>query len=165
MSTIDTAPPNAAALQIPLARHASIDGMEADRALVAEAGQDHEAFWASLAPQKRIRERRNVAHVNPAADHHAPLRDRLQCLRNERTDRCEKQRRIELVGRRLVTAARLSRAETQCELLGCVIAGARERIRALLMTRNLRDDIAPRRQNRRCRSAARCPPCSGCDSR
>jgi acetyl-CoA synthetase len=36
-------------LQIPLARHASIDGMEADRALVAEAGQDHEAFWARLA--------------------------------------------------------------------------------------------------------------------
>jgi acetyl-CoA synthetase len=49
MSTIDTAPPNAAALQIPLARHASIDGMEAYRALVAEAGQDHEAFWARLA--------------------------------------------------------------------------------------------------------------------
>jgi acetyl-CoA synthetase len=49
MSTIDTAPPNSVALQIPLARHASIDGMEAYRALVAEAGQDHEAFWARLA--------------------------------------------------------------------------------------------------------------------
>jgi acetyl-CoA synthetase len=49
MSTIDTAPPNSAALQIPLARHASIDGMEAYRALVAEAAQDHEAFWARLA--------------------------------------------------------------------------------------------------------------------
>ena len=49
MSTIDTAPPNSAALQIPLARHASIDGMEAYRTLVAEAGQDHEAFWARLA--------------------------------------------------------------------------------------------------------------------
>ncbi|MFM0514105.1 acetyl-coenzyme A synthetase N-terminal domain-containing protein, partial [Paraburkholderia sp. RL17-373-BIF-A] len=49
MSTIDTAPPNAAASQIPLARHASIDGMEAYRALVAEAGQDHQAFWARLA--------------------------------------------------------------------------------------------------------------------
>jgi acetyl-CoA synthetase len=49
MSTIDTLPPNAAALQIPLARHASIDGMEAYRALVAEADKDHEAFWARLA--------------------------------------------------------------------------------------------------------------------
>ncbi|MGF6920607.1 acetate--CoA ligase [Paraburkholderia sp. 40] len=49
MSTIDTAPTNATALQIPLARHASIDGMNAYRALVAEASQDHEAFWARLA--------------------------------------------------------------------------------------------------------------------
>ncbi|MFM0397628.1 acetate--CoA ligase [Paraburkholderia phytofirmans] len=49
MSTIDTLPPTATALQIPLARHASIDGMEAYRALVAEAAQDHEAFWARLA--------------------------------------------------------------------------------------------------------------------
>ncbi|REE21427.1 acetyl-coenzyme A synthetase [Paraburkholderia sp. BL27I4N3] len=49
MSTIDTLPPTATTLQIPLARHASIDGMEAYRALVAEAEQDHEAFWARLA--------------------------------------------------------------------------------------------------------------------
>jgi acetyl-CoA synthetase len=36
-------------LQIPLAPNARIDGMDAYRALVAEAGQDHEAFWARLA--------------------------------------------------------------------------------------------------------------------
>jgi acetyl-CoA synthetase len=49
MSTIDTAPSDSTALQIPLTRDASIDGMEAYRALVAEASQDHEAFWARLA--------------------------------------------------------------------------------------------------------------------
>ncbi|WP_370689545.1 acetate--CoA ligase [Paraburkholderia fungorum] len=38
-----------ATLQIPLAPNARIDGMDAYRALVAEAGQDHEAFWARLA--------------------------------------------------------------------------------------------------------------------
>jgi acetyl-CoA synthetase len=49
MSTIDTAPPKADAIQIPLAKHASIDGTVAYRALVAEASHDHEAFWARLA--------------------------------------------------------------------------------------------------------------------
>jgi acetyl-CoA synthetase len=49
MTTIDTASSDSTALQIPLARDASIDGMEAYRALVAEASQDHEAFWARLA--------------------------------------------------------------------------------------------------------------------
>ncbi|ASV99038.1 acetate--CoA ligase [Paraburkholderia aromaticivorans] len=49
MSTIDTAPPDSTALQIPLARNASIDGMDAYRALVTEANQDYEAFWARLA--------------------------------------------------------------------------------------------------------------------
>ncbi|WNC94038.1 acetate--CoA ligase [Paraburkholderia sp. FT54] len=49
MSNIDTAPPKADAIQIPLAKHASIDGMVAYRALVAEASHDHEAFWARLA--------------------------------------------------------------------------------------------------------------------
>lgn len=49
MSTIDTTSPPIATLQIPLAPNARIDGMDAYRALVAEAGQDHEAFWARLA--------------------------------------------------------------------------------------------------------------------
>ena len=49
MSTIDTAPPDSTALQIPLTRHACIDGMEAYRTLVAEASQDYEGFWARLA--------------------------------------------------------------------------------------------------------------------
>ncbi|MGP8438752.1 acetate--CoA ligase [Paraburkholderia fungorum] len=49
MSTIDTTSPKIATLQIPLAPDARIDGMHAYRALVAEASQDHEAFWARLA--------------------------------------------------------------------------------------------------------------------
>lgn len=49
MSTIDTTSPQIATLQIPLAPDARIDGMDAYRALVAEASQDHEAFWARLA--------------------------------------------------------------------------------------------------------------------
>jgi acetyl-CoA synthetase len=49
MSTIDTTSPPVATLQIPLASDARIDGMHAYRALVSEASQDHEAFWARLA--------------------------------------------------------------------------------------------------------------------
>ncbi|MFL9965478.1 acetate--CoA ligase [Paraburkholderia sediminicola] len=49
MSTIETIARSTTALQIPLAQHASIDGMDAYRALVTEASQDHEAFWARLA--------------------------------------------------------------------------------------------------------------------
>ncbi|MFM0470551.1 acetate--CoA ligase [Paraburkholderia strydomiana] len=70
MSTIDTLPPTATALQIPLARHASIDGMEAYRALVAEAEQDHEAFWARLA-REHLDWRRPFAKV--LNDRNAPF--------------------------------------------------------------------------------------------
>jgi acetyl-CoA synthetase len=52
MSTIETVVPNSTAPQIPLAPHASIDGMQAYRALVAEASQDHQAFWARLAREQ-----------------------------------------------------------------------------------------------------------------
>ncbi|WP_301784899.1 acetate--CoA ligase [Caballeronia sp. SEWSISQ10-4 2] len=48
MSTIETSP-HVPAQDIPLASHAMIESMEAYRALVAEAAQDHEAFWARLA--------------------------------------------------------------------------------------------------------------------
>lgn len=48
MSTIETSP-HVPAQDIPLAGHAVIESMAAYRALVAEAAQDHEAFWARLA--------------------------------------------------------------------------------------------------------------------
>ena len=48
MSTIESIP-LIPAQGIPLTRHAAIDGMDAYLALVAEAAQDHEAFWARLA--------------------------------------------------------------------------------------------------------------------
>ncbi|MDB5785856.1 acetate--CoA ligase [Caballeronia mineralivorans] len=48
MSTIETSP-QVPAQDIPLAGHAAIESMAAYRALVAEAAQDHEAFWARLA--------------------------------------------------------------------------------------------------------------------
>jgi acetyl-CoA synthetase len=53
MSTIEsTQPDNAVGDTLPLilpSLHASIDGIDAYRALVAEANEDHEAFWARLA--------------------------------------------------------------------------------------------------------------------
>ena len=53
MSTIEsTQPDNAVGDTLPLilpSRHASIDGIDAYRALVAEANENHEAFWARLA--------------------------------------------------------------------------------------------------------------------
>ncbi|AJZ59658.1 acetate--CoA ligase [Paraburkholderia fungorum] len=62
MSTIDTTSPKIATLQIPLAPDARIDGMHAYRALVAEASQDHEAFWARLA-REHLAWRRPFAQV------------------------------------------------------------------------------------------------------
>jgi acetyl-CoA synthetase len=49
MSTIELNQPSTTAPQIPALKHASIDGMEAYHALVAEAERDHEGFWARLA--------------------------------------------------------------------------------------------------------------------
>jgi acetyl-CoA synthetase len=53
MSTIEsTQPDNAVGDTLPLilpSRHACVDGIDAYRALVAEANEDHEAFWARLA--------------------------------------------------------------------------------------------------------------------
>ena len=49
MSTVELNQPNSTAPQIPALRHATIDGMEAYHALVAEAERDYPAFWARLA--------------------------------------------------------------------------------------------------------------------
>ena len=48
MSTIESSP-HVPAQDIPLAGRAAIESMAAYHALVAEAAQDHEAFWARLA--------------------------------------------------------------------------------------------------------------------
>jgi acetyl-CoA synthetase len=48
MSTIESIP-RISTESIPLTRHATIDGMDAYRTLVAEAARDNEAFWARLA--------------------------------------------------------------------------------------------------------------------
>src|SRR5260370_16281044 len=48
MSTIESSP-HVPAQDIPLAGRAAIERMAAYHALVAEAAQDHEAFWARLA--------------------------------------------------------------------------------------------------------------------
>jgi acetyl-CoA synthetase len=49
MSTVELNHLSSAAPQIPALKHATIDGMDAYHALVAEAERDHEAFWARLA--------------------------------------------------------------------------------------------------------------------
>jgi acetyl-CoA synthetase len=49
MSTIESIQPGTTAPTIPALSHATIDGMNAYRALVAEAAHDYEAFWARLA--------------------------------------------------------------------------------------------------------------------
>ncbi|MFL9913772.1 acetate--CoA ligase [Paraburkholderia sp. RL17-337-BIB-A] len=49
MSTVELNQPSSTAPPITVLKHAAIDGMEAYRALVAEAERDHEAFWARLA--------------------------------------------------------------------------------------------------------------------
>ncbi|MFM0551188.1 acetate--CoA ligase [Paraburkholderia sediminicola] len=49
MSTVELNQLNSTAPQIPALKHATIDGMEAYHALVAEAERDYPAFWARLA--------------------------------------------------------------------------------------------------------------------
>lgn len=49
MSTLESAPVRTEPLRIPTIEHAAIDGMDAYRALVAEAATDYEGFWARLA--------------------------------------------------------------------------------------------------------------------
>jgi len=49
MSTIEATSSDVIVTDIPLLQGTAIDGMDAYRALVAEAGRDHEAFWARLA--------------------------------------------------------------------------------------------------------------------
>src|SRR5579883_2242041 len=71
----------------------------------------------SLAPKQFIRELRNIAHVNPAANHDSAFADRAQCLRHETPDGCEDDRRIHRFRRQGSRTSCPVRAEGPCEFL------------------------------------------------
>src|SRR5690606_11196017 len=81
-----------------LRRHAQ----EGDTVL---AGQVRDGQELALFPQQRVRETRDVAHVDAAADDAAALADGLEGRGNERPDRREQDGGIEGLGRGPVGAA------------------------------------------------------------
>ncbi len=82
----------------------------------------------ALVPQVLIRKARDVGHVDPGADDRATGRQRLQCRRDELARGREDDRRIELLGRRLIRRSRVRGAELARELLSPGVARAGERI-------------------------------------
>ena len=81
---------------------------------------------AALAPEQLVRERRDVAHVDAGADDGAALGERASAAGTSAPDRREDDRRVQLLGRRPVGAARPFGAELARERLRLVVAGARE---------------------------------------
>ena len=92
-------------------------GGERQELLGVAAGQVGDRADHALAPQDAVGEARDVAHVDAARDHHAALAHRLQRRRDQRADRGEDQRGVELRGRALVRAAGPDRAQLAGEVL------------------------------------------------
>ena len=80
----------------------------------------------------------------------------LERLRDERAGRSEDDRGVEWLGRRLVAASRPGRPEAPGELLGALVAGAREREHlASLEDGDLADHVRRRAEAVEARAAAR----------
>src|SRR5690348_10692315 len=76
----------------------------------------------ALAPQDIVRERGDVAHVDPGTDHPTALANLLESLRYERADRGKDHRGIELFRRSLARPARPRAADRTGERLAFGIA-------------------------------------------
>ena len=113
-----------------------------------------------------IGERRNVAHVNPAADDRAAALEHAQRCRDERTDRREDDRGIELFRRHFVRASCPDGAEPAREFLRRRVAwsGKRKKFPAL-MPRHLRNDVGRGAEAIDSQRAAHRPFCADIDSR
>ena len=98
-----------------------------------------------LLPQIVIGKRRDVAHVNPAADHGAAALEDAQRCGHERTDRREDDRGLQSLRRSFIRTARPLRTEPAREILRRHVtrAGEREDF-AILVSRDLRDDVGRR---------------------
>ena len=99
---------------------------ERQKLLAVGAGQIGDRDDAALLPQKPIGERRDVAHVDAAADDPPALAHRRERRGNERADGREQDRGVERLGRRLVRSAGPFGAHRAGERLAGRIAGPGE---------------------------------------
>jgi hypothetical protein len=95
-----------------------------------------------LLPEELVRERGDVAHVDPGADDDAAAVERAQGRWNQSADGREDDRRVQRLGRQLVRGARPLDAERARQLLALRVARPGEREHAPpLVPRDLRDDV------------------------
>jgi hypothetical protein len=106
------------------------------------ARQVRDRAHLSLAPQERIRERRDVAHVDATAHHAAALAHCGERCRHELARGREEDRGVELDRRTFVGAAGPGSAELARERLRTDVARPGERVNALAaVARQLRDEV------------------------
>ena len=95
------------------------------------AGEVRHGDEPAFTPKEFIGEGRNVAHVNPAANHHAALADRPERHRRQRPDRCEDDGCVQLVGRALLRGAGPDASKRSREFLGRCVSAPREGVDGL----------------------------------
>src|ERR1044071_5595349 len=83
-------------------------------------------------PEKRIRKRWNITHMDAARDHSAAFANSLERLRYERADRRKNDRRVELHRRQFIGTAGPDRAEAQRKLLGFAVLFRNREAEALI---------------------------------
>jgi len=122
-----------------MARNAVEEGLAI---LAREVG--HRAH-AALAPQQRIGESGDVAHVDAGAHHHPALAQRAQGGRHQRTHRREDQRRIQRLGRQRVRGASPHGTQLACKACALFVARAHEGMHRMAFGhRDLRNDVRRR---------------------
>src|SRR5215212_2533952 len=122
-------------------RHAGLgrDGEEIDRVLAREV---RDRYDLPFLPEIPVREARDVAHVDPSADHPPALANVAERDRDQRSDRRKQDRGIERHRRALVGAAGPDGAELRRKGLRLAIARARKGVDlAALPATHLRDDV------------------------
>ena len=96
----------------------------------------------ALAPEQLVRERRDVAHVDPGADDGSARRDRPRARPGRAPDRREDDRRVQLLRAAVVRAAGPHRAQLARELAALRLTGAREGVHlAALVSGDLGEDV------------------------
>ena len=81
------------------------------------AGEIRDGEYFALLPESAIGKGRDVAHVDAAADDPTAFLDRIQCPRNERTERREDDRRVERLRWPLVRATTACRGSSPHPLM------------------------------------------------
>src|SRR4029434_6239916 len=90
---------------------------EAEKLFAIAPGEIRDGTDRSLMPQLAVRKRRNVAHVNSAADDNAAAIENAKRGRHKRTDWRKNNRRLQSFRWRFIRSSGPFRAELPCEFL------------------------------------------------